>query len=428
MKRSALIRRLLGAMVITSCWIGYVTVVEAGDHLVRAHDKLRIKIFQFPELSGEYTVSSTGTVLLPPIGEIFVVGSSPIQISSQISQNFSAAGISDKPGATVEVLQSRPIYVLGDVQHPGEYAYRPGVTVLQAISLAGGRFRVNDPGLMRLDREAITISGDMRNLVKRYYHLVAQRSRLNAELALKTDIAFSAELKRRAGEDPAVAELLNEERSLLRVNVDALTKPLESLENTRKLYQREIEAVSRQIQANKAQWQSAEKELSYVNALMERGLTTVPRVQNLERMKAQIEMSEQGYQTLILRAQQNISQIEQKLFDLKSERHAKLTTELQRTRLDLEGVAMKLDTSRSLMAEVQFMRPNLLSSSSDIIEGRSLTIVRVQDGKSTTIEAEDNAELYPGDVLKVEKSIIPTGFPGEEISGLHLIMPTAGRN
>lgn len=428
MKRLGLIGRLLGVVVISSCWLADVTVLEARDYLVRADDKLRIKIFQFPELSGEYTVSTAGTVLLPPIGEIFVVGSSAIEISSQISQRFSAAGIFDKPGATVEVLQSRPIYVLGDVQKPGEYTYRPGVTVLQAISLAGGWFRLNDPGLMRLDREAITIKGEMRNLVKRYNHLVAQRSRLNAELKLRTDITFSAELTRRGEEDPAVAELLNEERSLLSINVDAWMKHVESLEKARKLYQREIEAASRQIQANKAQWQSAEKELGYVRDYQARGLTPLPRKTNLERMLAEIEIAEQGYQTLILRAQQNISQIEEKLFALKNERNAKLTAELQRLRLELQEVTTKLDTNRSLMAEVQFTRPNSISSSSDIIEGRSLTIVRMQDGKSTTIDADDSTELYPGDVLKVQRSIIPTGIPVGDIPGDHLIMPTAGRN
>jgi exopolysaccharide production protein ExoF len=428
MTRSALTKGILAIATICGCLLGGATIAGAADYLVRAEDKLRIKIFQFPELTGEYTVSTRGTILIPPIGEVAVAGSSAIEISSEISQSFIKAGISDKPGATVEVLESRPIYVVGDVQKPGMYTYRPGVTVLHAISLAGGWFRLNDPGLMRLDRDAIAIKGDLRHLIKRYYQLAAHRARLNAELALRSDITFSDDLTRKAQEDPAVAELLSEERSFLSINVDALTKQIDSLVETRKLYGQEIETITRQINANKAQWKSVETELNDVKGLAGRGLATNVRRMTLERLLSQIEMTEQGYQTMILHARQNISQTEQKIFDLKADRDKKLSADLQRTRLDLEEVAVKLETSQNLMHEVQFMRPNLGSSLADVVEGRSITIGRMQDGKSVTIDAEENTELYPGDVLKVEKGVIPIGAATHDIPERNLVKPTADQN
>jgi polysaccharide biosynthesis/export protein ExoF len=428
MTRSTLIKHFLGLLAMFCCILGSAAVAGADEYLVRAEDKLRIRIFQFPELAGEYTVSTKGTILIPPIGEISVAGSSSIDISGKISQSFIKAGISDKPGATVEVLQSRPIYVVGDVQRPGEYPYRPGVTVLHAISLAGGWFRVNDPSLLRLDREAITIKGDLRRLVRQYYQLAAQRARLNAELGLRTDIAFSADLTKKGQEDPAVAEVMNEEQSLLNINVDQLTKQIDSLTQTRKLYEQEIEAVTRQIRASQTQWKSVETELNEVKALVGRGLTTNIRRMSLERFLSQIEMAEQGYQTLILRARQNISQTEQKIFDLKSDRDKRLTADLQRTQHEIEEVAMRVDTSQGLMQEVQFVGPRLTSGVSEAIEGRSLTIGRVQDGKSITIEAEENTELWPGDVIKVEKSVVPIGTATYEIPGHKLIKPAAARN
>ncbi len=428
MKNSALTKAVLAVLASLCCLLGSATLAGAADYLVRAEDKLRIKIFQFPELAGEYTVSTKGTILIPPIGEISVAGSTAIDISSQVSQGFITAGISDKPGATVEVLQSRPIYVVGDVQKPGEYPFRPGATALHAISLAGGWFRMNEPGLLRLDREAITIRGDLRRLAKRYYQLAAQRARLNAELALRTDITFSADLTRKAQEDPGVAELLNEERSFLNINIDQLTKQIDSLTETRKLYEQEIGAVTRQIRASQAQWKSVETELNDVKALVGRGLTTNTRRMTLERFLSQIEMTEQGYQTLILRARQNISQTEQKIFDLKSERDKKLTADLQRTQQDLEDVAMKVETSQGLMQEVQFVRPSLTSGFSETVEGRSITIGRVEDGKSVTIEAEENTELYPGDVVKVEKGVIPMGVATGDMPESDQIKRTSGRN
>jgi protein involved in polysaccharide export with SLBB domain len=411
MTKPMLTRGIIGLAAVIAVALGISTQTQAVDYVVRPDDRLRIKIFQFPELSADYTVSSSGTVLIPPIGEIPVAGSSVNDISNDISKRFIKSGISDKPGATVEVIQSRPVYVVGDVQKAGEYSYRAGMTVLQAISLAGGWFRVNDPGLMRLDREAITIRGDMRNLVRRYYQLMAQRARLNAELASKIDVDFPADLKKKAEKDASIAELLDEERSFLSINVNALSKHLDNLEKTRGLFENEIEAVLRQIEASKIQARSVREERKEMEALFARGLGTITRKSNLERLEAQVEMTEQGYQTLLLRARQSISLVDQKIFDIKNERNTKLNEELQRTRLELEQVAMRIDTSQNLLGEIRSVGPILVGNSSNLIEGRILTIVRMQDEKIVTIEADETTELVPGDVLKVEKSIIPLDIP-----------------
>jgi uncharacterized protein involved in exopolysaccharide biosynthesis len=148
-----------------------------------------------------------------------------------------------------------------------------------------------------------------------------------------------------------------------------------------------------------------------MDALFARGLGTITRKSNLERLEAQVEMTEQGYQTLLLRARQSISLVDQKIFDIKNERNTKLNEELQRTRLELEQVAMRIDTSQNLLGEIRSVGPILVGNSSNLIEGRILTIVRMQDEKIVTIEADETTELVPGDVLKVEKSIIPLDIP-----------------
>ena len=145
---------------------GVPSLVAASDYTVRAGDKLKIRVYQFPELSGEFTVSSAGKIFMPPIGEIPVGGLSTNDVSARISDYLIKGGHSQKPGTIVELLQSLPIFVLGDVQRPGEYPYRPGLTILRAISLAGGHFRLNDPGLMRLERDAIAARGELATLVK----------------------------------------------------------------------------------------------------------------------------------------------------------------------------------------------------------------------------------------------------------------------
>jgi exopolysaccharide production protein ExoF len=402
MRSSVLASRVWQIAVVLFCLLGSTVIVAADDYVLRPDDKLSIKVFQFPELSGDYTVSANGSISIPPIGELHAAGSTVIELSRTISDRLVKAGLSSKPGATVDILQSRPIYLMGDVQKPGEYPYRHGLTALQAISLAGGWFRETDPGLMRLGREAISIEGDARYLATRYYQLLSQRARLSAELALNDDMMVPLELARQANDDPTVSQLLQRERALLRVNVDAVKERVSNLEKTRDLYQEQIDAVSHQLEANKTQRDSVQKEIGAVKTLLADGLTPKSRQWNLERMDGQIEMTAQGFQSLILQTRQNMTQIDQKILDLKNEHESTVNKELQQNVMGLEEVSVKLGTSRKLMVDGQ-VRSNIIgASSTNVVDSRRLTVTRVLNGKTMTIDADESTELLPGDVLNVD--------------------------
>lgn len=422
MKTSRLRNYAVGLGLILASMFADARLIRSADYTLRSDDKLKIQIYQYPDLSGEYAVSARGTISIGPIGELSVVGLSPHELAAQISDRFISAGLSDKPGTTVTVLQSRPVYVLGDVQKPGEYAFRSGVTVLQAISLAGGYYRVQEP-VFRVERDVITARGDLRNHLRRYYHLLARRARLIAELDSQGDLSFPTELTKQAKRDQHLAQAMAEEQAFLQINVTALKRQLESLEKTRGLFEREIESVSEQVRANKLEAASVQRELNEVKNLYARGLATVARQAGLERTQAQIAVAEQGFQTLILRARQNITQVEQRIFDLQSERRAKLNVELQQTRLDLEDLLSRIDTNRSLMIEAQLVRPMLVSDGEELGENHTFQVVRMENGKSTTLTADEHMELQPGDVLKVQKTYsLPPGL-GASLRGARDVAP-----
>jgi protein involved in polysaccharide export with SLBB domain len=402
MRSSAVASRVWQIAVVVFCLFGSTRIVVADDYILRPDDKLSIKVFQFPELGGDYTVSANGNISIPPIGELHAAGSSAIELSRAISDRLVKSGFSSKPGATVDVAQSRPIYLMGDVQKPGEYPYRHGLTALQAISLAGGWFREIDPGLSRLGREAISIGGDAHYLATRYFQLLSQRARLSAELTLNGEMTVPLELAREAKDDPTVAQLLQRERALLRVNVDAVKQRVSALEKTRDLYQEQIDAVAHQIQANKTQRDSVQKELGTVKTLMADGLSPKSRQWNLERMEGQLEMTDQGFQSLILQTRENMAQVDQKILDLKNDHESMVNSQLQQNVMGLEEVSVKLGTSRKLMVDAQ-ERSNIIgASSTSVVDSRRLTVTRMLNGKAMTIDADESTELLPGDVLNVD--------------------------
>jgi polysaccharide export outer membrane protein len=100
-------------------------------------DKLSITVFGEAALSREYVVTSAGDISFPLLGDLRAAGRSLQDLSAEISEKLSHGYLND-PRVNIEVLNFRPIYVLGEVQKSGEFAFKPELTALQAIALAGG--------------------------------------------------------------------------------------------------------------------------------------------------------------------------------------------------------------------------------------------------------------------------------------------------
>jgi len=103
-----------------------------------AGDRLTIRIYDQPQLSGEYEIDDSGMVDFPLLGLVQASGMTTAGLSQSIANTLRAKNLILNPGVAVEVSTYRPFYILGEVTTPGQYPYRPGMTVLTAISIAGG--------------------------------------------------------------------------------------------------------------------------------------------------------------------------------------------------------------------------------------------------------------------------------------------------
>jgi polysaccharide export outer membrane protein len=106
-------------------------------------DRVRINIFKEPGLSGEFTVSGNGTISMPLVGDVPVVGLTAEQAGQAIAAKLSPNYLQN-PQVAIEVEDFRPYYVLGEVERPGRYPTMEGTTLLGAIATAGGyTYRAN---------------------------------------------------------------------------------------------------------------------------------------------------------------------------------------------------------------------------------------------------------------------------------------------
>lgn len=116
---------------------------SASEYRLGASDKLRITVYGEPTLTGEYSVSSSGTLSFPLIGDVSAADRTIRDIQGDIERKL-AAGYLRKPQVSAEVLTYRPFYIIGEVNRPGQYPYTAGLTVLKAVATASGfTYRAN---------------------------------------------------------------------------------------------------------------------------------------------------------------------------------------------------------------------------------------------------------------------------------------------
>jgi polysaccharide export outer membrane protein len=103
-----------------------------------AGDQVRVITFDVPQLTNTFTVGDDGTIAFPLVGSVEAAGQTSKGLASEISSELIHKSLMPNPSVSVEIAQYRPISVLGEVNHPGQYPYQPGLTMLGAVALAGG--------------------------------------------------------------------------------------------------------------------------------------------------------------------------------------------------------------------------------------------------------------------------------------------------
>jgi polysaccharide export outer membrane protein len=118
--------------------------MTAGTYILGPNDRVRVKVYGESDITGEYEVDSDGQISVPLAGHIKADGLTTKQLERSIASAL-AKGIVRDPRVNVEVALYRPYYILGEVKKGGEYPYRLGLTVLDAVASAGGfTYRANE--------------------------------------------------------------------------------------------------------------------------------------------------------------------------------------------------------------------------------------------------------------------------------------------
>jgi polysaccharide export outer membrane protein len=110
---------------------------EAG-YTVKPGDSLSISVWKEPDLQGEVLVTPDGAFAFPLVGQVDAKGKTVTELQKTITEQLTRF-ISD-PVVTVSVrdIKGNKVFVIGQVNKPGEFIVNPSVDVMQALSMAGG--------------------------------------------------------------------------------------------------------------------------------------------------------------------------------------------------------------------------------------------------------------------------------------------------
>jgi polysaccharide biosynthesis/export protein VpsN len=157
-------------------------VAQAADaYRLASGDTVRVVVFGHPDLSGEFQLDDTGRVAMPLIPPIAAAGMTASELEVQITNALQPDYLVN-PHVTVDVLSARPFFILGEVNKPGSYPHAAGLTVVNAVALAGGYtyraarrkltiIRAADPDQTKVHAEEATpvAPGDVIEVPERHF-------------------------------------------------------------------------------------------------------------------------------------------------------------------------------------------------------------------------------------------------------------------
>jgi len=393
---------------------------SANEYLLGPQDKVRLKvyewrasrdvIFEWTALNDTFTVGADGTLFLPFVGQIRAEGTAPGDLARSIGDRLmQRMGLGRPPDVAAEIAQYRPFYIVGNVKQPGEFPYRPELTVLQALGIAGG-LPVREDDLSRLEREVISGQGDVGLLALDNVSLLARKARLQSELAGADNIAFPSQLTDRASNE-AVALAMDQERKIFSIRKDSQAMQLRSLRDLKDFLQQELTSLEQQLTFHDKQIELIQKELAGVSNLVQKGLAVAPRELSLQGTVAQMQSDRLAAETSMLRVKQEMSKTDIEILNLNNQRSSEVAASLRETQQQLNQVASKSDTAVQLLHETQVTAPALLALRQNAAKAKPIfTIVRPKDGGMEELDARETTLVEPGDTVKVEIPLPQSGL------------------
>lgn len=346
-------------------------------------------------LGGEFDVAADGSINVPSLGPISIANMSADQLGSEIATRLQTKlGLLEKPDATVQVVQYPPVYVAGDVTTPGEFAYRPGMSVIQALAMAGGERRMDmERGLS----ETIRLETDLLGYESDIVRLQARLARLKAEFTHESAIEFPVVLDPL---DPVIAEILEQEKRIFAAHGNEMARQKTGLIDLDALYEAEIDALGQKLAAVDEQITRTEQQVVSIRELVAKGSATASRLSDIERELANLRSERLDIVISTMTARENLNHSQRELAKIEDEQQSETARSLQEEQGKLEKILQQQAATRRMLVKSVETDNNMVLAG-QIQRTLAYAIVRQKGEEVITLAATETSQLQPGDLIKV---------------------------
>ena len=392
-------------------------VAAGAEYRLNVGDVVEISVATVPELQRRLRINLDGSITFPLLGTVAVAGLTPSQAQVKIQAGLAAKIFQRRMGdgrdsnvaigpdeVTATLVEYRPIYVNGDVSKPGEFPYRPLMTVRQAVALSGGydtmRFRTSNPILDWAD-----LKSDYETFWTEFAKEQAHVWRLKSELGDKIDSAQNAlpDLPLPRSTISEIVRVETERLNILKVDHE---RQKAFLQGAIKQGYEQIAVLSDQQQKEEQGVQADVEELKKSVELLGKGM--LPSLRVTDNRRAVLLSSTRKLQTAaeLMQLKRQQGDFERQLERLDDQRRIGLLGELQEAEVKLSEIRAKLQGIGDKLQYTALLKSRLMRGNGYKLE---VAITRGNETGVQRVVANEDSELQPGDVVDV--SLQTGGIP-----------------
>ena len=397
-------QRLFRALSFTTLLLFSHVARAEEPYRLNVGDVLELGVAGMPELGQKIQIGFDGELMVPLVGPINAAGLTLRQIRDDVASMLASKTIHqrgadgqtslvaiDPTTVSFQIAEYRPVYVQGDVLKPGEQPFRPGMTVRQALAVAGG-FDLLGGRFQHISQQS-DLQGGPGSLWIEYAQQQAMITRLRAVLSETQEADLSQGLQN----VPVAHEVMNE---IVRVENEQLSNAIARQDSTKKGAERGIRHIeqrllvlSEQLEKEQEGIEVDEAEFAKMKDLRKRNVVTTSQM--LESRRAMLISATRALQTSA-----QMSQLQREKDDLqrvpdtfRSEVREKALAELQESQVKLA----------SLRARIAAYTGQSQTTPADASNRTSVKLILFRDPNNTNgIDTAQDTRLMPGDVIEVQ--------------------------
>jgi protein involved in polysaccharide export with SLBB domain len=355
-------------------------------------DRISVRIQGQPELSGDYRINDDQTISIPVVGRVSVSRLDAAGLEKALSERLSRI-MGREAYVTVEVTEYRPVFISGYVSKPGTAPWKPGMTVLQAVTVSGGTFRGGDSS---------GVDGSntkLQRTIEDQKRVLATIARLSAEQKGAEKIELPTRLIALVGRREA-QDLIDAQKTSFESRRNSTESQAAGLQRAIALAKQEIESIKAQRSRLTDQLKFRRVQFAQLKQLYDKQFLRIDRLTEEELKIADLEEKLASLGVSLSRTDGLLLGYERDLGNLKQDRRALIDTDLMKLERDAAQLEVEIEAAGTLPRKIT--RP--LSDADADAPKKDVVIyeiVRQETGGPRTVTADRNTLVKPGDMVVV---------------------------